>query len=215
METYLKTLELLKSLLISNGEQFWADWMQKDIDVWNKDKSTEHHLHAFGGAGSFNDINLGQNDKIGYWKNALLSNLASISYGFAKTQTIEIPKGYFSQLEGGMCRKCKNGDIAENSIERFLAAKFIPEIIEKNLLSNDFLEILNLENFQNNSETQTEKAEIINAIKNANIKLNPFGSAWEYDCKICGEPNKISYRWDVIFKNDFFKIIKSDDNFEI
>ena len=214
MDTYLNTLKLLKSLLLSNEEQFWADWMQKDIEAWNKNKSTDHHLDAFGGAGSFNDINLGQTEKIGYWKNALLSNLASISYGFAKTKTIEISKGYLRQLEGEMCRKCKNGEITENAIERFFANKYIPLFLENLLSSENYHGLLELENLSNSKEIEKEKSEIFKAIENAKISIKPFGTPWTYNCNKCGEPDKISFRWNIIGEKEALSIIPSSDNLE-
>ena len=215
MEIYLKTLKLLNSLLLANNEPFWAEWMQKDIDAWNQEQSTEHHLNAFGGAGSFNDINLGQTEKIGYWKNALLSNLASISYGFAKNKTIEYRQGQFLQLDGAMCRKCKNGDITENTIERILANKFIPLFIENLLSTDNFQDLLNLENLSNSTEIEKEKCEIIIAIENAKISIKPFDTPWAYNCNKCGEPDKISYRWDIIGEKEALSVIPSSDNLEI
>ena len=75
METYLKVLHILKNLLIAGDYPFWADWMQQDIDLWNTKQETDHHLHAFGGTGSFNDVNLNDNTALALWKNALLGNL--------------------------------------------------------------------------------------------------------------------------------------------
>lgn len=39
--------------------------MLEDLKLWETTKSAEHHLHAYGGMGSFNDIAIGGNNREG------------------------------------------------------------------------------------------------------------------------------------------------------
>lgn len=215
MEIYLRALELLKELLLTNSEPFWADWMQKDIDDWNSDKTTEHDLHAFGGAGSFNDINLSFGDASGIWRNALLGNLASISYAFAKTKKIEFSKSQCFQLDGSMCRNCRHGAIDGKAIERFLAAKFVPLHIKEFIDSDDYLKILNTESLLKNNEVNVLKEKLKSSVIESGIELEPFDLSWTYDCKKCQKSDKISFRWDVLSEDDAYILRESGDNLVI
>ncbi len=139
LNNYLKALDLLQKLLSANNELFWANWMQQDIAAWQSSESTQHHLDAFGGAGSFNDINLNYGEDLCYWKNALLSNLASISYGFAKDRSFLLPNNSSDVLEGSVCQKCKRIELNDSTITRFLAGKFVPMFIKECFLSDSYL----------------------------------------------------------------------------
>ena len=212
METYLKCLSLLKDLLVSNDELFWAEWMQKDIDAWQNGNNTEHHLNAFGGAGSFNDINLSRGDAVGYWKNALMSNLSSISYVFAKDGKIELPRNSFFKLEGFFCRNCKSAELSENTVERFLAAKFVPELIRNQLENEQYLKILEIEKLIYDSKVEIVRSELKSAILEQKIALKPFGNPWSFTCATCHSSDKIGYSWDIHVKSSSMILSVSIDN---
>lgn len=36
--------------------QNWIDWLERDIQDWNQRREVAHHLRAYGGMGSFNDL---------------------------------------------------------------------------------------------------------------------------------------------------------------
>ena len=62
---YKTTLEILAEILKEENYDHWAKWMQEDIKLWEINKNTEHHLRAYGGMGSFNDVNVGGNENEG------------------------------------------------------------------------------------------------------------------------------------------------------
>lgn len=195
MENYLKALELLKNLLSANNESFWADWMQQDINEWNSKQSTEHHLHAFGGAGSFNDLNLNNGESLGYWKNALMSNLTSISYGFAKDRTFEVPDNSSTNLDGSICKKCKRIEINENTITRFSAGKFIPIFIKEYFLTESYLVLLDLDKLVLDTRIEVFKKALSQDIAEKNIQINYENCAWSPNCTECNATEKVYWEF--------------------
>lgn len=59
MTNYFQVLTTLEYLLEKAGEIYWRDWLRQDIDLWRSRKDVAHHLSAYGGMGSFNDIVIG------------------------------------------------------------------------------------------------------------------------------------------------------------
>jgi hypothetical protein len=55
MSQYEHSLTAMKHLLDAVGDH-WADWIGADIERWRSNRDTSHHLRAYGGMGSFNDI---------------------------------------------------------------------------------------------------------------------------------------------------------------
>lgn len=195
MENYLKALELLKRLLADNNEPFWANWMQQDLDEWNRNQSTDHHLHAFGGAGSFNDVNLNYSDTLGYWKNAMMSNLATISYVFAKDRSFNLPNNSSTNLDGSICQKCRNVVINENTITRFLAGKFVPIFIKEYFLTESYLVLLDLEKLVLDTRIGVFKKELMQEIAEKNIHVNYENSAWIPKCTACDASEKVYWEF--------------------
>jgi hypothetical protein len=53
---YEHCLIAMKRLLDEVGETHWAAWLETDIHEWRASSGTAHHLSAYGGMGSFNDV---------------------------------------------------------------------------------------------------------------------------------------------------------------
>ncbi len=53
---YLLSVEALQQLFSSTGIDYWADWMQIDIEEWESNRNVEHHFRAYGGMGTLNDL---------------------------------------------------------------------------------------------------------------------------------------------------------------
>ncbi len=56
MNQYEHSLVAMKRLLDRVGEARWADWIEADLREWRESRGTAHHLSAYGGMGSFNDV---------------------------------------------------------------------------------------------------------------------------------------------------------------
>ena len=57
-DIYTEALTCLRSILLSDHPEFqnWIDWLERDIQDWNQRREVAHHLRAYGGMGSFNDL---------------------------------------------------------------------------------------------------------------------------------------------------------------
>ena len=57
-DIYTEALICLKSILQADHPAFknWIDWLERDIQDWTQHCEVAHHLRAYGGMGSFNDL---------------------------------------------------------------------------------------------------------------------------------------------------------------
>ena len=57
-DIYTEALICLRSILQADHPEFknWIDWLERDIQDWNQQREVAHHLRAYGGMGSFNDL---------------------------------------------------------------------------------------------------------------------------------------------------------------
>jgi hypothetical protein len=53
---YEDALVATERLLRQVSMDYWADWLLKDLKLWRTEQDISHHLLAYGGMGSFNDI---------------------------------------------------------------------------------------------------------------------------------------------------------------
>lgn len=58
IDIYIEALTCLRSILLADRPEFqnWIDWLEQDIEDWTQRKEVTHHLRAYGGMGSFNDL---------------------------------------------------------------------------------------------------------------------------------------------------------------
>ena len=57
-DIYTEALTCLRSILLADHPEFqnWIDWLERDILDWNQRREVTHHLRAYGGMVSFNDL---------------------------------------------------------------------------------------------------------------------------------------------------------------
>lgn len=57
-DIYTEALICLRLILQTDHPEFknWIDWLERDIQDWTQHREVAHHLHAYGGMGSFNDL---------------------------------------------------------------------------------------------------------------------------------------------------------------
>ena len=90
MTQYEHRLVAVKRLLDAVGETQWAEWIATDIDRWREAEDTSHHLSAYGGMSSFNDIIFSQGNEHSLtavtepWANTLLLWLRSLCHFLAQ-----------------------------------------------------------------------------------------------------------------------------------
>ena len=215
---YKTTLEILAEILHKEDYDHWANWMQEDIILWETNKSTEHHLRAYGGMGSFNDIYVGGNDNVGIWKNHIFGQLQSLAYSLAKGDSIEsILKPISNQrheveISGWRCRNCGDARMNNRTINLLIAQHFIPKFFLNYVQEGNLNEVANIFKLIDSEEVINKKSQIISLIKEANIILNPDDN-WLWTCPKCESSQVCSYRWNVL--TDDYKIVEGKDNLEI
>ena len=57
-DIYTEALVCLRLILQTDHPEFknWLDWLERDIEDWTQRREVAHHLLAYGGMGSFNDL---------------------------------------------------------------------------------------------------------------------------------------------------------------
>ena len=57
-DIYTEALACLRSILMADHPELqnWIDWLERDIQDWTQRREVSHHLRAYGGMGSFNDL---------------------------------------------------------------------------------------------------------------------------------------------------------------
>jgi len=87
---YENSLFAMEYLLKEVGEDHWLKWIQRDISEWTSKRNTDHHLSAYGGMGSFNDLvicranNHNLSEQAEAWIASVFNWLKSLCYFFAK-----------------------------------------------------------------------------------------------------------------------------------
>ncbi|HIT33653.1 MAG TPA: hypothetical protein IAC31_03375 [Candidatus Faecousia intestinigallinarum] len=57
-DIYTQAFTCLRLILQTDHPEFknWIDWLDRDIQDWTQQREVAHHLRAYGGMGSFNDL---------------------------------------------------------------------------------------------------------------------------------------------------------------
>ena len=90
MTHYENALIAMERLLTAVGEDHWANWIRKDLRQWKEASDVSHHLSAYGGMGSFNDVGIcGGNqhaitDAQEPWANTLFEWLKAVCHYLAR-----------------------------------------------------------------------------------------------------------------------------------
>ncbi len=93
MTQYEHSLVAMKRLLDAVHEDHWANWIGTDIEQWRATGDTSHHLSAYGGMGSFNDVIICRANEHSVtevteaWANTLFEWLKSVCYFLAEHPT--------------------------------------------------------------------------------------------------------------------------------
>lgn len=230
MDYYKVVLEALYKLLNETGVKYWAEWISKDINFWIECKSVEHHLSAYGGMGSFNDvvICLQNNHKVTNeqesWTNFLLMNLQSLSVLLTESKDRIIGlediknnlRSNSSKIQGARCLACGYSELSSYNVDNFIAPKIISDGIVKSLSSGNLMEFVEDVIGINLPEIEPAREEIIKIIQDSNINYTML-NRWMRPCPQCGSDDTAVYRWDRVKKMGFLfslqeKFEPSDDN---
>jgi hypothetical protein len=216
MTDYYKTaLEVLTKILQEENYDHWAKWMREDLKLWETNKSVEHHLHAYGGMGSFNDIIIGKNDDEGIWKGHVFGYLQTLAYGLAKGDSLKsILEGISNrnnskEISGWRCRNCGSSRMNDRDINLFIADYFVPLFFVKYVQEGRLNEVIDIRELIDSEEVMNKKIQIKFLINKANIIQN-LDDNWLWNCPKCGSSEVCAYRWNVLEGGS--KIVEGDDN---
>jgi hypothetical protein len=202
--TYLEALNAMQRLLESQNETAWRNWILKDIDEWNSGHSVSHHLSAYGGMGSFNDIGF-QNPWIRY----LFNDLRSVCYFLARqpshkaeASSIRPSMGNIGfNLQGWRCLACGYQVVSDYDIEDYIAQKIIREEILKALDSGRLEQFVESVIKQPPSHKIFTPDAVLIWAQRGGIDLR-HEKGWLRPCPKCNGNDTAVYRWDLIENGD-------------
>ncbi len=217
MTDYYKiSLNLLIKILKDSGYDNWINWLTEDIRLWEMERTTEHHLQAYGGMGSFNDVVIGNNDTMGLWKGSVFGSIQTLAYSLAKGDNAPLNKDFYqyqsNEISGWQCRVCGHAIINARNVEIYIASYFIPKFFAKYLKEDHLPEILDVEKMVLSEEVTQKRQAIESLIKNTGITFSETND-WLWTCPKCGSGEVCSYRW--LINNDASILTEADDNLEI
>lgn len=212
---YKISLEILKRLLEESDNPHWANWIAKDIWLWEGSRDVKHHLGSYGGMGSINDLCVGGTGKIGIWNNQVFDTIKGLSWTLAKNRNHSAPRSSSfyrfgtGQMTGWKCRNCGHSRLNENQIEYYLAFEHLPSIIVE-LINEDKLEsLLPISNWISSEKIENERSKVKTILSKTEIYI-PESEAWLKTCSKCQSDDVCSYRWEV--SNDKETVLESRNN---
>lgn len=215
---YKISLGILKQLLGESDNSHWVNWISEDIQLWESKKDVKHHLGAYGGMGSINDLFVGGTDKLGIWNNQVFDTIKNLSWNLAKQRIDSAPttQDFYQygtgQMSGWRCRKCGHSRLDENQIEQYLSFKYLPLLISDLITKDKLQNLVPISNWIDKKEIESERRRIKEYLTKSEIEVSNFQS-WLKTCPKCENDDVCVYRWEW---NDTEKtIIESKDNLKI
>ena len=225
---YLLGLKSLAFLFSEAGVSSWWVYINEDIRLWNENHDVMHHLRAYGGMGSINDVVICTQN--GHrierhqepWANALLQFLLSWCSYSARCIQDKAPSLFTvekanicksTKIHGRRCLQCGYAELTKNNNDNFIA----PVIVEKRLKvisdEHEIYKIINKLLCANDSEIDILRQRLTYAEEKSGIHYRE--SEWMRICPNCGSNDIAVYRWELvgsIFDNSCCEIVSSTDN---
>ncbi|WP_321515970.1 DUF6966 domain-containing protein [Marinifilum fragile] len=222
MTLYPEILKVLRILLEKSDNTHWANWITQDIEEWNRSKSTKHHLSAYGGMGSINDLWVGGNDIKGSWKNEIFDHSKSLAYALAQrkgmggSELVGIsPNRHRAVIQGWRCLECGYGEVSKVEIESYIANKFVPILLRQKIESGDVCKIVNISELTIEEQVVEHRRKVISAVEKSEIRLIERADKWMQPCPNCDSDNTAVYRWNFNENSDLGEITPSSDNLKL
>ncbi len=214
MITYFHVIKALEYLLDQAGELQWRDWLRADIELWQSENDASHHLNAYGGMGSLNDLwistwngrVLSESQKS--WINETLSLFRHLAF-----QTAQCLKkkngGVFSRiavnkvlrtargnlhLDGWRCLNCGYLETQVDGVERFLAKEVLPGEISRAKTESDLISIVEMGFSSQLSEIQKMREQVNAQVVESGITVTER-NVWMRPCPHCGSNNTEVCHW--------------------
>jgi hypothetical protein len=106
MDHYEHCLHAMIRLLEAVGEKHWSAWLREDVRLWQATSDTRHHLAAYGGMGSFNDVWICPQNQHSVteaqepWANVLFEWLKTLCYYLARNPQKKVTAASLSKAVG-------------------------------------------------------------------------------------------------------------------
>jgi len=138
-DAYRAALTACRDLLVRVREPAWAAWLERDLAEWAHGR-VRHHLEAFGGMGSLNDLVLSRDNghdlaaEDEAWANALLEQLLDTSRELARSIERSAQPAWRApsstaatdaSLTGWRCLSCGRGAVSDHAVETAIAREIV------------------------------------------------------------------------------------------
>jgi predicted nucleic-acid-binding Zn-ribbon protein len=189
------------------GETHWRDWIAHDIVEWDAHRSVTHHLSAYGGMGSLDDLYLSATNYTiapgkQPWLQAFFEGLRSISYVLAKTpaslgaiETWLVRIGTWqreTRLQGWKCRACGYAEVTPEALETFVARHDLRPVI-LDAFKREALPDLARTLLSSEPAAAPQRETIAQALEASGIEIRPR-EGWMRPCPKCGSSEtEVSY----------------------
>jgi hypothetical protein len=215
MPPYSDALNAMHDLLGALGEQHWRAWIAQDIDEWESHKSVSHHLSAYGGMGSFNDI--GFED---VWLGVLFDDLKSACYYFAHQPTskpditgLERSMGCVSfELSGWRCLVCGYGVISHRNIDYFIARRIIRQNVVAEAGRAHLREFVASAIRSHPTDVALTPAKVVSWVDGSGLHIRD-SNEWLRPCPNCGSEDTAVYRW--LLADGEHRFVPAHDNLRL
>lgn len=213
MHPYPDALNAMHELLGALGEHHWRSWIAQDINEWETRKSVRHHLSAYGGMGSFNDI--GFED---VWLGTLFDDLKSACYycahhptGKPDVRALEHSMGSVGfELCGWRCLLCGYGVVSHRDIDYFIARRVIRQRLVVEAGRARLREFVHWVIQSRPSDALFTHERVTDWVDRSGLHIRDSND-WLRPCPGCGSNDTVVYRWLLVDKaGDRF--VSSHDN---
>lgn len=214
MIPYVDALNAMYDLLGALGEQKWRDWIAQDIKEWQNNKSVKHHLSAYGGRGSFNDLTI-----LDVWLYALFDDLRSACHYFAHHPTDKFDErmledSYFNgaeiKLTGWRCLSCGYGVVMPRDIDRFIANHVMRQHFLVEVERTRLQELVKSVIHSRPSDSLFTKERVSEWVEKSRLHIRELKD-WLVPCPSCGSNDTAVYRWLLVGESGY-RFVPSHDN---
>jgi len=208
MSQYEAALSAMHELLVGVREAHWADWVDRDLEFWRKSQDVEHHLSAYGGMGSFNDVILCKANSHDLsprqepWADTLFRHLKSLCYALAANSGADLPAGQLGssfeqaekELSGWRCLSCGHAETTLRDIEFLLAGRHLRKATVEALRDGRLRELVRNVLALRLVEAQPDRDHLTSLCSAADLPVvERLG--WMRPCPDCGGDDTAVYRW--------------------
>jgi hypothetical protein len=212
MQPYLNALNAMHELLEALEEHHWRKWIAQDIRDWESQKTVQHHLSAYGGMGSINDI--GFED---VWLGTLFEDLRSVCYHFAhqpiakpNVSSLEHDMGSVGfELSGWRCLLCGYGTVSHKSIDRFIARRVIRRLVLSEASGGRLQELVHSVVKSHPSDAVFTYDGVVSRVKASGLNIRD-NDDWLRPCPSCGSNDTAVFRWLLSTKTGLIQLLKSN-----